>query len=140
MDAGPTAYRERGPRAVSLSSPARKLLARESRYLVWGLLFGLVSVPSIGTVYYREDIAIGYRQFLGGLFDREIWFIAVAYSALDEIHQSFVASRGASASESTKSILVCSRSTRATFTVSRSARRQVRPLRSPTSAWWIGSK
>jgi hypothetical protein len=79
MDAGPPAYLAWEPRAVSLSAPARKLLARESRYLVWGLLFGLVSVPSIGTVYYREDIAIGYRQFLGGLFDREIWFIAVAY-------------------------------------------------------------
>jgi hypothetical protein len=64
---------------VTLSSPARKIFTRESLYLLWGLLFGLVCVPSIGTVYYREDIAIGYRQFLGGLFDAEIWFIALAY-------------------------------------------------------------
>ena len=92
MDAGPAAYRERGPRAVILSSAARKLLARELRYLVWGLLFGLISVPSIGTVYYREDIAIGYRQFLGGLFDREIWFIAVGYLLLPYLLVQFVRS------------------------------------------------
>jgi len=48
-------------------------------YLLWGILFGFVSVPSIGTVYYREDIAIGYRQFLGALFDAATWFTAVAY-------------------------------------------------------------
>jgi hypothetical protein len=97
---------------VSPSSPARKRFTRESRYLVWGLLFGLVSVPSIGTVYYRQDIAIGYRQFLGGLFDREIWFIAVAYLlapyllvqlvrctmwAWRRIHRNAEAARGASA-------------------------------------------
>jgi hypothetical protein len=64
---------------VILSSRTRKILRRESLYFLGGVLIGFVCVPSIGTVYYREDIAIGYRQFLGGLFDREIWFIAVAY-------------------------------------------------------------
>jgi hypothetical protein len=64
---------------VTASSPRRKFFAREARYLLWGLLLGFVSVPSIGTVYYHEDIAIGYRQFLRGLFDPEIWFIALAY-------------------------------------------------------------
>ena len=39
------------------------------------------------------------------------------------------------ASASTKSIFVCSRSTRATFTTMRSASRHVLPLRSPTSEW-----
>jgi len=41
---------------------------------------------------------------------------------------------GGAVSGNTKSIFVCSRSTRAIFTVIRSASRHVLPLRSPTSA------
>ena len=57
----------------------RSALRREALYLLWGILFGVVSVPSIGTLYYREDIAIGYRQYLVALFDAETWFRATAY-------------------------------------------------------------
>lgn len=64
---------------MTQSSPTREILRRESLYLLAGILGGFVCVPSIGTVYYREDIAIGYRQFLGALFDAETWFSAVAY-------------------------------------------------------------
>jgi len=46
---------------------------------VAGVLVGLLLVPAIGSTYYREDIAIGYRQFFGGLFDAETWFIALQY-------------------------------------------------------------
>jgi hypothetical protein len=48
-------------------------------YFLFGILFGIVCVPSIGTVYYREDIAIGYRQYLVALFDAETWYLAAAY-------------------------------------------------------------
>lgn len=61
------------------SPPTRKMLQRESLYLLGGIVFGFVCVPSIGTVYYREDIAIGYRQFLGALVDPETCFRAVLY-------------------------------------------------------------
>ncbi len=64
---------------MTLSSPLRKILRRESLYLLAGILVGFVCVPSLGTVYYREDIAIGYRQFLVALFDPETAFLAVAY-------------------------------------------------------------
>jgi hypothetical protein len=57
----------------------RSTLRREALYLFWGILFGIVAVPSIGTLYYREDIAIGYRQYLVALFDAETWFLAAAY-------------------------------------------------------------
>lgn len=60
-------------------SPTQNILPRESLYLLAGILFGLVFVPAIGSVYYHEDIGIGYRQFLGGLFDTETSFVAVAY-------------------------------------------------------------
>jgi hypothetical protein len=60
-------------------SPTRKALRREAFYLLAGILFGLVAVPSVGTVYYREDIAIGYRQYLVALFDAETWLCAVLY-------------------------------------------------------------
>src|SRR5213593_3581335 len=43
-------------------------------------------------------------------------------------------------SASTKSILVASRSTRATFTLILSASRNWRPVRSPLSAWRVASK
>ena len=55
------------------------MLRRELLYLAGGIVCGLVCVPSVGTVYYREDIAIGYRQYLGALFDPETSFRAVAY-------------------------------------------------------------
>jgi hypothetical protein len=64
---------------VSLSSPTRRALRREALYLLAGILFGFLAVPSIGTVYYREDIAIGYRQYLVALVDAETWFPAVSY-------------------------------------------------------------
>ena len=57
----------------------RSALRREALYLFWGILFGVVSVPSIGTLYYREDVAIGYRQYLVALFDAETWFRAAVY-------------------------------------------------------------
>ena len=60
-------------------SPTRKALRREALYLSAGLLFGFLAVPSLGTVYYREDIAIGYRQYLVALFDAETWLPAVLY-------------------------------------------------------------
>jgi len=64
---------------VTRSSSARKILMRESLYLLAGIVFGLVFVPAIGSVYYHEDIGIGYRQFLSGLIDSETSFTAVAY-------------------------------------------------------------
>ena len=60
-------------------SPTRKVLRREALYLLAGILFGFVAVPSIGTVFYREDVAIGYRQYLVALFDAETWLRAVLY-------------------------------------------------------------
>ena len=64
---------------MTLSPPTRKMLRRESLYLLGGIVFGFACIPAIGTVYYREDIAIGYRQFLGALVDPETCFRAVAY-------------------------------------------------------------
>jgi len=64
---------------VTAPSPARRALVRESLYLLAGVLAGLTLIPAIGSTYYREDIAIGFRQFFGGLFDADTWFIAVPY-------------------------------------------------------------
>ena len=58
--------------------PARKL-TRELLYLLLGILVGLVFVPAIGSVYYHEDVGIGYRQFLGGLLDPETSLTAIAF-------------------------------------------------------------
>ena len=60
------------------SSPTRKL-TREFLYLLVGILVGLLFVPAIGSVYYHEDIGIGYRQFLGGLVDPETSLTAVVF-------------------------------------------------------------
>lgn len=47
--------------------------------LLAAALFGLVFVPAIGSLYYREDIGIGYRQFLSGLFDPETSLAAIGF-------------------------------------------------------------
>jgi len=63
---------------VTPESPTRKLM-RELLYLFVGILVGLLFVPAIGSVYYHEDIGIGYRQFLGGLLDPETSLTAVVF-------------------------------------------------------------
>jgi hypothetical protein len=63
---------------VTAPSRTRKL-TREFLYLLAGILVGLLFVPAIGSVYYHEDIGIGYRQFLGGLLDPETALTAVVF-------------------------------------------------------------
>ncbi len=60
------------------ASPTRKL-TREFLYLLVGIFVGLLFVPAIGSVYYHEDIGIGYRQFLGALLDPETSLTAVTF-------------------------------------------------------------